>query len=198
MRTVHFPSSGGRPALEGGGVCPTRFEADPLDADLSLDADPQKCRTPWRQTPPSQMLVVWPVMHAGKPTPSPVNRMTETCKSITLSQTSFASGNYAQQFLHPFKSTVSRGIACRDGSFLKCIIISSSLDGPRRGTHLWEALILYFTLILLWISPCSFLSMRTLSSGAPVLFVDSLLWIYDSWSSLSKVNSTLALIPALI
>ena len=52
-----------------------------LDADHPLDADP---------------LVMWPVLHAGKPTPppTPVNRMTHRCKNITLPQTSFAGSKY--------------------------------------------------------------------------------------------------------
>ena len=52
-------------SARGGGL-PTSLEADPL--------------------------VMWPVMHAGKPTPTPVNRMTHRCKNITLLQTSFAGG----------------------------------------------------------------------------------------------------------
>ena len=43
----------------------------------SLDADP---------------LVMWPVMHAGKPTPSS-REQTSTCENITLPQASFAGGN---------------------------------------------------------------------------------------------------------
>ena len=70
MRTACFPSS------EGGGVCTT-----------PLEADPPRCRSPPR------MLVMWPIVHAGKPTPLPVNRMTHRCKNTTLSQTSFAVGN---------------------------------------------------------------------------------------------------------
>ena len=54
MRTARFSSSGGR------GVCPT---TSPPEADLPpLDSD-----FPW-------MLVMWPVMHAGKP--PPVDRQT--------------------------------------------------------------------------------------------------------------------------
>ena len=41
---------------------------------------------------------MWPVMHAGKPTPL-VNRMTDTCKHITLFQTSFAVGNNPKLYL---------------------------------------------------------------------------------------------------
>ena len=37
-------------------------------------------------------LVMWPVRHAGIPLP-PVDRVTDTCKNITLSQTTFAGGN---------------------------------------------------------------------------------------------------------
>ena len=73
MRTARFPSSG------EGGRCP----APPLDAG---------CRPPppWMQTPPP---VMWPVMHAGKPTPTPLWKI-DTCENITLPQTSFVCGNY--------------------------------------------------------------------------------------------------------
>ena len=46
-----------------------------------LDADP---------------LVMWPVMHAGKPTP---RGQTNTCENITLPQTSFAGGNKVETCL---------------------------------------------------------------------------------------------------
>ena len=46
-------------------------------------------RPPCRQTPP---LVMWPVIHAGKPTPSP-REQTNICENITLPQTSFDGGN---------------------------------------------------------------------------------------------------------
>ena len=38
-------------------------------------------------------LVMWSVMHAGKPTRHVDRRMTHTCENITLPQTSFAGGN---------------------------------------------------------------------------------------------------------
>ena len=49
MRTDRFASSGG--------FCPPPPEADPLDAD-PLPPEPD----------PPRMLVMWPVMHAGKRT----------------------------------------------------------------------------------------------------------------------------------
>ena len=59
---------------------------------------------PWMQTPPggrpspeADPLVMWPVMHAGKPSP-PVNRMTHRCKNTTLPQTSFAGGKNKNLF----------------------------------------------------------------------------------------------------
>ena len=56
--------------------------------------------SPWMQTnpsacrPPGHVIV----MYGGKPTTPPVNRMTHRCKNITLPQTSFAGGNYANIF----------------------------------------------------------------------------------------------------
>ena len=44
--------------------------------------------------PPS---VMWPVMHAGKPPPYPVDRQ-NTCENITLPQTSFAVSNKISSF----------------------------------------------------------------------------------------------------
>ena len=101
MRTAHFSSSrAGGSGQPPGGQPPQKqisLEADPLDADL-LDADPPEADPPgrqitlWRQTSFLWRLVMWTVMHAGKPTPT-VNRMTHRCKNITLPQTSFAGGN---------------------------------------------------------------------------------------------------------
>ena len=51
-------------------------------------------QTPWMQTP----LVMWTVIHAGKPTPVLVDRMTDACENITLPQTSFANGKYLDTF----------------------------------------------------------------------------------------------------
>ena len=81
------------------GVCPTSPRMQ-----TSLEAAPTWCRPPWKQTLPleayppgggSPSPVMWPVMHAGKPTcpppPHPMNRMIDRCKNITLT---LASGNY--------------------------------------------------------------------------------------------------------
>ena len=83
MPTTRFPSSGGASA-QSPPPGPTRMQTPspqmqtPLDGDpLPLDADP---------------LVMWPVMHARKPTPY---GQTNTCENITLPQTSFAGGKYA-------------------------------------------------------------------------------------------------------
>ena len=38
-------------------------------------------------------VTVWHLMHAGIHPPATVDRMTDTCKNITLPQTSFAGGN---------------------------------------------------------------------------------------------------------
>ena len=75
----------------GGEVCPTPPWMQILpECRPPLDAGP-----PWMQTPPCRLLlVIWPVMHAGEPTPPPLNRMTHRCKNITLPQTSFAGGKY--------------------------------------------------------------------------------------------------------
>ena len=63
--------------------------ADPLQAEPPVDADPS---------------VMWPVMHTGKPTPPPpVDRMTHTCKNITLPETSFASGKYRAYCVFRFR-----------------------------------------------------------------------------------------------
>ena len=56
----------------------------PLNADLTPDAVPPGCISPldanplpWRQTPlDADPPVMWHVMHAGKPTPVPVDRQT--------------------------------------------------------------------------------------------------------------------------
>ena len=53
--------------------------------------------------------VMWPARHAGKPAPSPVNRMTNRCKNIFLPQTSFAGGN--KTVLFPLLNR--SGIPCR-------------------------------------------------------------------------------------
>ena len=79
---------------------PTQWRQSPLVADpprmqAPLEADPLEAVSPggrhlphWMQTP----LAMWPVMHAGKPTPTPLwtERMTNTCEKITLPQTLFA------------------------------------------------------------------------------------------------------------
>ena len=49
-----------------------------------LSPSPPPRQTPWR-------LFMWPVMHAGKPTP---RGQTNTYENITLPQTSFAGGKY--------------------------------------------------------------------------------------------------------
>ena len=60
-------------------VCPTPPMQTPPDAELL-----------WMQT----TLVMWPVMHAGKPSPPrEQNEWHTVVKNITLPQTSFAGGN---------------------------------------------------------------------------------------------------------
>ena len=80
----------------GGGVCPTRLQADLLPHGCRFL--PPGCRPPghvtcdacWEANPcPPWMLVMWPVMHAGKPPPplpTPLDRMTDMCKTISLLQ----------------------------------------------------------------------------------------------------------------
>ena len=80
IRTVRFPSSSGR------GVCPT---PGPLDANpLTPIARPPPpgCRPPWS-------CDLWYILGSHPP---PMNRITDRCKNITLSQTSFAGSNYNQ------------------------------------------------------------------------------------------------------
>ena len=81
MCTAHFPWS-------GRGLCPTPWMQTPLDADLTLlDADPH----PWMKTPPPSHVTSNACWEANSP--PPVDRMTDTCKNITLLQTLFAGGN---------------------------------------------------------------------------------------------------------
>ena len=89
---------------------PTPLDRDltPLDRDLTpLDRDPQtRDPHPWtetpRQRPPRRNM--GPGSQTGsdiqRPPPSPVDRMIDMCKSITLPQTSFAGGNKITFYLH--------------------------------------------------------------------------------------------------
>ena len=78
-------------------VCPTPLDADPPPMQNSSGCRPPWMQTtPWMQTIPPWMkttLVMWPVMHAGKPRPPWTEWMTHRCKNITLPQTSFPGGN---------------------------------------------------------------------------------------------------------
>ena len=56
MGTASFPSSRGQ-------------SAQPPDMQTPLEEDPSGCRPPCKQEPPPPMLVMWPVMRAGKPPP---------------------------------------------------------------------------------------------------------------------------------
>ena len=72
-------------ARKTGTTHPLSLHADPLDA-YHLVMWP--VMHAWK--PNLWMMVIWPVMHTWKLTPSaPMDRMTDTCKSTTLSQTSF-------------------------------------------------------------------------------------------------------------
>ena len=63
---------------------------------------PPGCRPPSPSCRPSPLDADPPGhvtgMYGGKPPPPAVNRMTHRCKNITLPQTSFAGGNYANRF----------------------------------------------------------------------------------------------------
>ena len=74
MRTVRLLIvSCSIPCISGGGFCPTPHDAEPLP----------RMQTPrWMQTP----LVMWPVMHAGKPTPLWIEGMIHACENITFPQ----------------------------------------------------------------------------------------------------------------
>ena len=69
--------------LGGGGGLPNPSRCRPHWMQTLLDADPPGCRSPLDADP----LVMWPVMHAGKPTPLSMDKMTDTCENITLPQT---------------------------------------------------------------------------------------------------------------
>ena len=53
-----------------------------MQTPQSLDADPRQMQNPLDAEP--LLLVMWPVMHAWKPPPSPVNRKTDRCKIISI------------------------------------------------------------------------------------------------------------------
>ena len=89
MRTACFPSS----ARAGSAQLPQDADPPLPDADpLRLDADPPP--TPWMQTTPSD--VTCDICWEASPS-SPMNRIIDACKNITLPQTLFAGGKYTSQ-----------------------------------------------------------------------------------------------------
>ena len=77
--------------------CQGGLPARGVPCDLSHHAFDVACMLPPHQLRPTNCAaayIVWPrCMLEYHPTPS-VDRITDTCKNITLSQTSFAGGNY--------------------------------------------------------------------------------------------------------
>ena len=104
MRTARLLTiSHSNPCMGGGGSGPLCRQTQGRTAQLPLDVDPHMQTTPDADPLDADPLVMWPVMHTGKPTPS-VDRMTYPCENITLPQTSFAGGKN-QRLLWQCKTT---------------------------------------------------------------------------------------------